>query len=124
MLRLFYERRIGTPYGSPCTKSDENGSRLSYHHVWLAVGELSVDVNGVHDRQTFSEDMRTKYDCIAEAKPETIQRIIDEKRFTPKLLKRVNDRALWVFDNETRFDPIRRLIADYPSVDTNRNRAV
>jgi hypothetical protein len=110
-LRLFYDR--GIPIIDGCVDQTPRAKQRlpAFHHVWLAIDAFAVDVTGVHDRGNFNRAMENRYSgSISGIEANLVQAKIDEKILSPSVSKQVNDRALWIFDNESRFELIRRLL--------------
>jgi hypothetical protein len=114
-LRLHHDRNI--PSVEYCYY---NYDIKSITHVWLIGKDYDFDAKGVYEKNKVREIMKLTYDEDKRGKihgiflnfgsitPMLLQKKIDEKSLSPELRKRLNDRILWYFDNDSKFQLLRR----------------
>jgi hypothetical protein len=108
-LRLHFDRQI--PFIEGCWDRDENvPGRYHHPHVWLAVNDLAFDATGVYGRVLFREQMKPRFSVtnVSGLDVKSMLQKIEAKRLPSHMLKVLNARALYFFDTDPRFDPVKQ----------------
>jgi hypothetical protein len=115
-LRLHYDRNIPSAEFCSYINKPENIT-----HVWLAGKDYDFDAKGVYEKNKTREVMMLRYDedkvgkmhglnlVFSTISPILLQKKIDEKALTLVLQKRLNHSILSYFDNDPKFQILRRI---------------